>query len=224
MNENEDGNYGGNDGDGEFEGGGEDPFGTYGRAYYAPGARVALGLGDAYDLSAWTWARDCGAPYYSAKKRKRHGRAGLQCCGFHADPATAKAPSAGSSPGPGAVYSAPIHAASAPQLSCAQLPDSEMECLHASANATARGRVARPAEHEPVRANAWNARDRASGHRSGIRPLLLPQKLGLSGAGGEMDKAKTNAVVISGGHGREATGWELDLERGMLCGDGCVEG
>jgi hypothetical protein len=132
MNENEDGNeqdenYGGNNGDEEFEGGGKDPFSTYSRAYYAPSARVALGLGDMYDLSVWTWVHDCSAPYYSVKKQKHHGQAGLQCCGFHADPATGKVPSAGSSPGPGVVYSAPIYAMSALQLLCTQLADSEMK-------------------------------------------------------------------------------------------------
>jgi len=188
----------------------EDPFGTYGRAYYAPGARAALGFGDAYDLSAWTWARDC-APCGGAKKRKTHVRAER-----HADPAAKQAAdAAGAESGPGPVYRAPIHAASAPQLSCAPQPDGELECLRALANATARGRVARPPDHEPVRANA---RDRGPRHRSGIRPLLLPQKFGLTGAGCKTDK--TDGVVVSSERGRKATGWELDLERGVLCGEG----
>ena len=209
--------------DGGREGGGEDdedPFGTYGRAYYAPGARAALGLGDAYDLSAWTWARDY-APYRGAgaNKRRHHVRTGRQqLSGDHADPTTTRACAAG---GHGRVYRTPSHAASAPQLSCAQRPDRELEYLRALAKATARGRVARPPRPKPVR---MNARDRASpAHRSGIRPLLLPQKLGLTGGGGapgrETDKSKTDAMVVSGGRGRNAAGWELDLERGVFCED-----
>ena len=206
--------------DGGREGGGEDdedPFGTYGRAYYAPGARAALGLGDAYDLSAWTWARDC-APYRDggANKRKHHVRTGRrQLSGDHADPATTRAGAAG---GHG-VYRTPSHAASAPQLSCAQQPDRELEYLRALAKATARGRVARPPRPEPVRINP---RDRAlPAHRGGIRPLLLPQKLGLTGGGGVpgrgTDKSK---MVVSDGRGHKATGWERDLERGVFCEDG----
>ena len=168
--------------------------------------RAALGFGDAYDLSAWTWACDC-VPCGGAKKRKRHVRTER-----HADPAT---DAAGAESGPGLVYRAPIHAASAPQLSCAPPPGRELEYLSALANATARGRVARPPDHDTVRANA---RDRGPGHRNGIRPLLLPQKFGLTGAGYETDK--TDGVVVSGERGRKATGWELDLERGMLYGEG----
>ena len=199
---------------------GEDPFGTHGRAYYAPGARAALGLGDAYDLSAWTWAaaRDC-APYRDSRKRRRHVRAGRQY-GVHTDPSTETAVAAVES-GRGPVYRAPVHATSAPQLSCAQLPDRELEYLRALAKAKVRGRVARPPGHETARANP---RDGAPPrHRSGIRPLLLPQKLGLSGGGVPgygMGKIKTDAVAASGGRRRQATGWELDLERGMLCKDG----
>jgi hypothetical protein len=56
MNENENEKYedrgeeGNRDGQDEGEREREDPFDTYGRAYYAPGARAALGFGDAYDL------------------------------------------------------------------------------------------------------------------------------------------------------------------------------
>jgi len=216
MNENEQDEDGVED-DGVGEG--EDPFGTYGRAYYAPGARAALGLGDAYDLSAWTWAaRDC-APYRDSKKRKRNVRAERQS-GVHMDPST-KTAGATVESGRGPVYRAPIHAVSAPQLSCAQLPDRELEYLRALAKATVRGRVARPPGHETARANPRD--DAPPRHRSGIRPLLLPQKLGLSGGGVpgyEMDKTKADAVAFSGGHRRRVTGWELDLERGVLCEDG----
>jgi hypothetical protein len=211
-----DGDDGGRGANGEED---EDPFGTYGRAYYAPGARAALGLGDAYDLSAWTWARDC-APYRGggANKRRHHVRTGRQRLGgVHADPATTKTggvAESGPGPGPGRVYRTPSHAVSAPQLSCAQRPDRELEYLRALAKATARGRVARTPRPE--------ARDRAPpAHRSGIRPLLLPQKFGLTGSGVpgcEADESKTEAMVVSDGRGRKATGWELDLERGMLCG------
>ena len=203
--------------DADGVGEGEDPFGTYGRAYYAPRARAALGLGNAYDLSAWTWAaRDC-APYRDSKKRKRHGRAERQY-GIHTDALTNTAGAAVES---GPVYRAPIHAASAPQLSCAQFPDRELEYLRALAKVTVRGRVARPHGHETARANPRD--DAPPRHRSGIRPLLLPQKLGLSGGGVpgyEVDKTKADAVAVLGGHRRRATGWELDLERGVLCEDG----
>jgi hypothetical protein len=212
--------------DGVREGGGEDnedPFGTYGRAYYAPGARAALGLGDAYDLSAWTWARDY-APYRGAgaNKRKHHVRTRRQqLSGDYADLATIRAGVAG---GHGRVYRTPSHAASAPQLSCAQRPDRELEYLRALAKSTGRGRVARLPGPEPGRTSA---RDRAlPAHRSGIRPLLLPQKLGLTGGpsagvpGRETDKSKTDAMVVSDERGRKATGWELDLERGVFCEDG----
>ena len=213
MNENE--NLQDEDGVEDDEvGEGEDPFGTYGRAYYAPGARAALGLGDAYDLTAWTWAaaRDC-APYRDSKKRKRRVRAERKYSA-HTDP-SAETASPPVESGPGPVYCAPIHAASAPQLSCAQFPDGELEYLRALAKATATGRVARPPAHETARSNP---RDGAPPrHRSGIRPLLLPQKLGLSNGGVPgygVDKNKTDAVAVSGGHRRRATGWELDLERG----------
>jgi hypothetical protein len=224
MNENEqdedrDEEDGGRENDGKDGDEDEDPFGTYGRAYYAPGARAALGLGNAYDLSAWTWARDC-TPYRGggAKRQKRHVRAERQ-----QDPGATKVAAAEPGPRPGRVYRSPIHAASAPQLSYAQRPDRELEYLRALAKATATARVARPPGPEPARTNA---RDQAPpAHRSGIRPLLLPQKLGLTGGGGgvlgcEMDKTKIDAMVVSGARGRKATGWELDLERGVFCGDG----
>jgi hypothetical protein len=217
MNENENEQDEGAEDHGVGEG--EDPFGTYGRAYYAPRARAALGLGNAYDFSAWTWAaRDC-APYHDSRKRKRPVRAGRQY-GVHTDPSTKNAGATVES-GRGPVYGAPIHAASAPQLSCAQLPDRELEYLRALAKAKVGGRVARLPGQETARANP---RDGAPPrNKSGIRPLLLPQKLGLSGGGAPgygMDKIKTSAVAVSGARRRQATGWELDLERGALCKDG----
>jgi hypothetical protein len=224
MNENEqdedrDEEDGGREGDGNDGNEDEDPFGTYGRAYYAPGARAALGLGNAYDLSAWTWARDC-TPCRGggAKRQKRHVRAERQ-----QDPGATEVAATEPGPRPGRVYRSPIHATSAPQLSYAQPPDRELEYLRALAKATATARVARPPGPKPVRTNA---RDQARpAHRSGIRPLLLPQKLGLTDGGGgvlgcEMDKTKIDAMTVSGVRGRKATGWELDLERGVFCGDG----
>jgi len=183
----------------EHIGDGEDPFGTHGRAYYAPHACAVLGFADAYDLSAWAWASD--RPSYRRQKKheeKRHVRSG-------------------------SVYSTPIHAASAPQLSCANCPDKEIEYLRAMAKAArARVRVERPPL--PMRPGP-STRDlhgqheqHAPGYRSGIRPLLLPQKLGLTGSGvpvppREIDKA--NNTLLSGGRGYRATGWERDLERGV---------
>lgn len=196
--------------DGKEVGEGEDPFGTHGGAYYAPGAREALVLGDAYDLTAWAWACDC-SPYRRTKERKRHVQTGpiTKASGAAiADGGDDDGTTMKSGNKSGSVYGVPIHATSAPQLSCAQRPDRELEYLQALANATARGRVPRP----PARVGT---RDRAPGYRSGIRPLLLPKKLGLPGSGApgrEMDMAK---VTMSGGCERQATGWELDLERGV---------
>ncbi len=207
--------------DGGGIGDGEDPFGTHGRAYYAPHARAALGFGDAYDLSAWAWACDYSPSYRQKKKQQRH----------HVRTGSATTPAfavgngsilaGGTGSGAGAVYSTPIHAASAPQLSYAQCPDKEIEYQRAMAKAArARGRVERPPM--PVRPGLITRDSRnqqhAPGYRGGIRPLLLPQKLGLTGSGvpippREIDKA--NNTVLSGGRGRRATGWEWDLERGM---------
>jgi hypothetical protein len=216
--------------DRERIGDGEDPFGTHGRAYYAPHARASLGIGDAYDLSAWAWA--CNYPPYRRQKikheEKRHVRTGSATL-----PAFAVAGAnigllvggTGSESGSGSVYSTPIHAASAPQLSCANFPDKEVEYLRAMAKAArARVRVERPPAPVPVRPgpSTRDPRDQhqqqAPGYRSGIRPLLLPQKLGLPGSGvpvppREIDKA--NNTLLSGRRGRRATGWERDLERGV---------
>ncbi|KAI0276876.1 hypothetical protein BC826DRAFT_1118056 [Russula brevipes] len=194
----------------EGVGEGEDPFSTHGREYYAPGACAAIGVSNAYDLSAWAWACD-SSPNRRAKKRKRHAHASRPMS------ATVSAADAGTGSGhgsaivgSGSVYHAPMHAASAPQLSSMQHPDREMEYLRALAHAIARGSVARsPA---PMRANAYH---RAPGHRGGIRPLLLPQKLGLPGTGITERETAKDDTVVSSGHGRRATGWELDLERGV---------
>ena len=197
-------------------GGAEDPFGTHGSAYYAPGARTALGRGDAYDLSAWAWARDV-SPHRGAKKRKRHQHVQAeqqqqqqQQYGVRAPhPATttsAAAPSAsasGETTGSGSVYRAPVHAASAPQLSCVRRADKELEYLRALADATARARVVQP----PVPASV--------GHRRGIRPLLLPQKFGLLGSSGPQRETGKVDSFTPGRRGRDASGWELDLERGV---------
>ena len=209
----------GEDEDRERIGDGEDPFGTHGRAYYAPHARAAIGFGDAYDLSAWAWA--CDHPPYRRQK-KRHVRTGSATI-----PALAVAGAnigilVGGT-GSASVYSTPIHAASAPQLSCANCPDMEVEYLRAMAKAArARVRVERPPL--PVRPGP-STRDlpgqhpqHAPGYKSGIRPLLLPQKLGLPGSGvpappREIDRA--NNLLPSGGRGYRATGWERDLERGV---------
>jgi hypothetical protein len=216
----------GEDEDRERIGNGEDPFGTHGRAYYAPHARAALGFGDAYDLSAWTWA--CNYPPYRQQKKKheekRHVRTGSATIPtFAVADANIGILVGGTGSGSGFVYSTPIHAASAPQLSCANCPDKEVEYLRAMAKAArARVRVERPPV--PVRLGPSTRDPRgqhqqhAPGYRSGIRPLLLPQKFGLPGSGvpippREIDKA--NNALLSSGRRRRATGWERDLERGV---------
>ena len=214
----------GDEGDRERIGNGEDPFGTYGRAYYAPHARASLGFGDAYDLSAWAWA--CEYPPYRRQKKKheekRHVRTGSATIpAFSVAGANIGTLVGGT--GTGSVYSAPIHAASAPQLSCANCPDTEVEYLRAMAKAArARVRVERPPV--PVRPGPSTRDPRgqhqhhAPGYRSGIRPLLLPQKLGLTGNGVAMPPReidKPNNTLLSGERGRKATGWERDLERGV---------
>jgi hypothetical protein len=212
---------------------GEDPFGTHGRAYYTPRARAALGFGDAYDLSAWAWACDY-SPYRRAKKKreeKRHVRAssattaaaGATTPAFGAADASIGSGSivvGGTRSGSGSVYHTPIYAASAPQLSCANRPDKELEYLRAMAKSRARRRFERPPV--PVRpgTSTRDPRDHqhAPGHRSGIRPLLLPQKLGLPGSGVPVQARETdnaNNTHLSGGRGRGPTGWERDLERGV---------
>jgi hypothetical protein len=207
-------------------GGGEDPFGTHGRAYYAPHARASLGFGDAYDMSAWAWA--CDYPPYRRQKRKyeekRHVRTGSPTIpAFTVAGANIGILVGDTGSGSGSVYSTPIHAASAPQLSCANCPDKEVEYLRAMAKAArARVRVERPPvpmrPGQGTRDPSGQHHQHPPGYRSGIRPLLLPQKLGLPGSGvpvppREIDKA--NNTLLTGGLGRRATGWERDLERGV---------
>jgi hypothetical protein len=219
--------------DGDGVGDGEDPFGTHARAYYTPRARAALGFGDAYDLSAWEWACDY-SPCRRAKmqEEKLHVQAEQQQWGVHSGPATTAATGTttpafafvdanfgntlvgGTGPGSWSVYHTPIHAASDPQLSCARRPDEDLEYLRAMA--TTRGRFERPPA--PVRPGP-STRDRRDqqhtpGYRSGIRPLLLPQKLGLPGSGMSV-QTRTNNTHLSGGRGRGPTGWERDLECGV---------
>jgi hypothetical protein len=191
---------------------GEDPFGTHGRAYYTPRAREALGFGDAYDLSAWEWACD-----YSPSRREKKKWEEMRH--VHAGAATTDGTGTTRS-GPGSVYHTPVYAASAPQLSCDNRPDKELEYLRAIAKSRARGRLERPAAPVRLGSSTRDPRDhkRTPGHRSGIRPLLLPQKLGLPGSGvpvqaREADSA--NNALHSGGRGHGPTGWEWDLERGV---------
>ncbi|KAH9037809.1 hypothetical protein EDB85DRAFT_2196777 [Lactarius pseudohatsudake] len=180
---------------------GEDPFGTHGSGYYAPGEWAALGHGDAYDLSAWAWACD-RSPHRRAKKRMRAATVGSA-----------------------SVYSAPVHAASAPQLTYAQHTDGQLEHSRGLANASAgvagekRSRVVRM----PMPTNtSTNENETAAGSRRGMRPLLLPQKLGLltigaaSGSGRkpecEAERADSSKWEIKAG------GWDVDLERGVCRG------
>ena len=188
----------GGDSEAVVYGEGEDPFGAHGSAYYA-----ALGLGDAYDLSAWAWACDC-SPRRRGKKRVRAATTG-----------SASMP----------VYRAPVHAVSAPQLTYAQHTDVQLEYLRMVANARtgiAGGRVVRmPA---PTRTNARES-DFAAVPRKGMRPLLLPQKLGLLTIGatsGRERKTENEAERADGWASvrRESrvSGWDVDLERGIWRG------
>jgi hypothetical protein len=174
---------------------GEDPFGTHGSGYYA-----ALGLGDAYDLSAWAWARDFSPRRRGVKKRVR-------------------AATTGSASTSESVYRAPVHAASAPQLTYAQHADGALEyerMLLANAGAGVDGgrtptpRVARTPGH---------ARESvvAAGSRRGIRPLLLPQKLGLLAIGAVNTENETERADAWASVRRESRvrGWDIDLERGV---------
>lgn len=167
----------------------EDPFGTHGSGYYA-----ALGLGDAYDLSAWAWACEC-SPRRRVKKRVRAATTG----------------SASTS-----VYRAPVHAASAPQLTYAQHAGGALEYSRMLANAGAGGRTPRVVRTPgPARES-----DVAAGTRRGMRPLLLPQKLGLLTIGAldtRERKTEDGAANSWSSVRRESRvrGWDIDLERGL---------
>lgn len=189
------------DGEGTAHREGEDPFGTHGSGYYAPGARAALGLGDAYDLSAWAWACDL-SPHRRAKKRVRAATGGSA-----------------------SVYRAPAHAASAPQLTYAPHTDGgELEYSYALANARAgvteekRSSVVRT--HVPANTIAQDS-EAAGGLRRGMRPLLLPQKLGLltivatSSSGRRPGNEAERADSSSGRRESKVSGWDVDLERGV---------
>ncbi|KAH9039712.1 hypothetical protein EDB84DRAFT_1051885 [Lactarius hengduanensis] len=180
---------------------GEDPFGTHGSGYYAPGEWAALGHGDAYDLSAWAWACD-RSPHRRAKKRMRAATVGSA-----------------------SVYRAPVHAASAPQLTYAQHTDGQLEHSRGLANASAgvAGEKISRVVRMPMPANtSTNENETAARSRRGMRPLLLPQKLGLltigaaSGSGRkpecEAERADSSKWEI------KASGWDVDLERGVCRG------
>ncbi|KAI0261102.1 hypothetical protein BC834DRAFT_845726 [Gloeopeniophorella convolvens] len=106
--------------------------------------------------------------------------------------------------GAGGIYGAPAYAASEPQLVRAGA-NTDREYLRA----LARARIAQPVSS--------SSRSRASVHGSGMRPLLLPRKLGLPevSAGARERKTKSTLDV----HGSKETGWDVDLERGV-----CQEG
>lgn len=180
---------------------GEDPFGTHGSGYYAPGEWAALGHGDAYDLSAWAWACD-RSPHRRAKKRMRAATVGSA-----------------------SVYRAPVHAASAPQLTYAQHTDGQLEHSRGLENASAgvAGEKISRVVRMPMPANtSTHENETAAGSRRGMRPLLLPQKLGLltigaaSGSGRkpeyEAERADSFKWEI------KASGWDVDLERGVCRG------
>ncbi|KAH9063835.1 hypothetical protein EDB87DRAFT_1575167 [Lactarius vividus] len=180
---------------------GEDPFGTHGSGYYAPGEWAALGHGDAYDLSAWAWACD-RSPHRRAKKRMRAATVGSA-----------------------SVYRAPAHAASAPQLTYAQHTDGQLEHSRGLANANAdvaEEKISRVVRI-PMPANtSTQENETAAGSRRGMRPLLLPQKLGLltigaassSGRKPEYEEERTDSSKWES----KASGWDVDLERGVCRG------
>jgi hypothetical protein len=170
----------------------EDPFGIHGSGYYA-----ALGLGDAYDLSAWAWACDCSPRRRGVKKRARAATTG----------------SASAS-----VYRAPVHAASAPQLTYAQHVGVELEYERMLANAGADVAVGRTPTPRIVR-TPGPARESnvVAGPRRGMRPLLLPQKLGLLTIGAVNTENETERADPWASVRRESRvrGWDIDLERGV---------
>ncbi|KAI0295889.1 hypothetical protein B0F90DRAFT_1820218 [Multifurca ochricompacta] len=205
---------------GSGEGRREDPFGTHGSAYYAPGAWAALSFGDAYDLSAWTWACDC-SPRSHAKKCERQAQ--HEYCSAHKTAATATGIVKGT--GSGLVYRTPKHAASAPQLSYARRADRELKYLRALASETDQAtEAARMSVIQPPAPIPEPAHERAHWCRSGMRPLLLPQKLGLTGGGGGHGGSKrgTEKPDTLSSYGREPdkSGWDVDLERGVRRGEG----
>jgi hypothetical protein len=192
----------------------EDPFGMHGSAYYAPRARAALGLGDAYDLSAWAWACD-SSPHRGAKKRRHQVPPGQTTCAATTTTATVRGRTVVGDRRSASVYRAPIHAVSAPQLSYVPRPDKELEYLRTIANTTARATVVRSPVPVPVSATT-------PGYRRGMRPLLLPQKLGLLSNSGPRYEAGNVDFLASGGRRHRTTGWEMDLERGV-CGEARTE-
>ena len=134
------------------------------REHITPRARTALGFGDAYDLSVWAWACD-HSPHCRLKKKldkERQIQLEQQQRCAHSGPATTPtgttipastvpdaiigggnaAGGAVCGPGPWLVYHALNYAASAPQLSCANRPDKELEYLRAMAKSFLRSGAA----------------------------------------------------------------------------------
>ncbi|KAI9439984.1 hypothetical protein H4582DRAFT_1565641 [Lactarius indigo] len=184
----------------------EDPFGTHGSGYYAPDEWAALGLGDAYDLSAWAWACDC-SPHRRAKKRMRAATVGSA-----------------------SVYRAPVHAASAPQLTYAQHTNGELEIsrLLANANAGVAGEKLSRGVRTLVPVNtSTHESETTAGPRRGMRPLLLPQKLGLLTIGAASSsgcKPGYEAECVDSSRWEsKASGWDVDLERGVCRGKEVAE-
>ncbi|KAI0291344.1 hypothetical protein B0F90DRAFT_1671565 [Multifurca ochricompacta] len=179
-----------------------------------------LSFGDAYDLSAWTWACDC-SPRSHAKKCERQAQ--HEYCSAHKTAATATGIVKGT--GSGLVYRTPKHAASAPQLSYARRADRELKYLRALASETDQAtEAARMSVIQPPAPIPEPAHERAHWCRSGMRPLLLPQKLGLTGGGGGHGGSKrgTEKPDTLSSYGREPdkSGWDVDLERGVRRGQG----
>lgn len=172
----------------------EDPFGAHGSAYYA----ASLGLGDAYDLSAWAWACD-----FSPRRRVKKQRVRAATTGSGSGSATS-------------VYSAPVHAASAPQLTLGCSGVIANACVGAGAGAGVDGERTPRAVRTPVPARGCEV---AVGPRRGMRPLLLPQKLGLLtiGATSGWDQYEAERTDSWSSVRRESRvrGWDIDLERGV---------
>jgi hypothetical protein len=147
-------------------------------SYYAPGARTARPRRP---------TRRVGMRHFAPpqRKHKHHVEAELQY-DVYAHPATTTSAAAASGEtvvsgtGSGSVYRAQILAASAPQL-YVRRADKELEHLRALAMARARPCGCQCLCLWPRVAGAC---DSTPGHRRGIRPLLLPQKLRLLGSSG----------------------------------------
>ena len=104
-----------------------------------------------------------------------------------------------------------VHATSAPQLT---LEYSSRVIANASDGVD--GERTLRAMRTPVPTRGYEA---AAGLRRGMRPLLLPQKLGLltigATSGWDQNEAERIDSWSSVRHESRVTGWDIDLERGV---------